>query len=145
MADILGFMAGREIARREGVDDDRAKTLGLITGIMGATPTALVAVSLVARREGVALAAATVPPIEVPNVIGHFFCKAEADLTKKGLNVLRTNCACSAEQNTVIGQSPESPKGDFKVPQGSQVVLCVSTGEAHSSPPAVASTPKNLK
>lgn len=51
MADIFGFLVGRAIAEREGVDRERANQLGLVPAIMGSTGQSLLLTYVIARKE----------------------------------------------------------------------------------------------
>jgi hypothetical protein len=87
------YILGVTLAKRQGVDNQRANQLGLITGFMGMTPISLIATNEIAKPEAASAAADTsAQTASTPTVITEPQCckdlEAECERLDKKINAL---------------------------------------------------------
>jgi serine/threonine-protein kinase len=141
--DVYGFVFGRLLAQREGIEDPQAQDrIAILQAFLGTSPLNLIVVDQFARNEAAAQTA--VPPpapvpststpttsslkVQVPHVTGKAFDNARTQLQLCGLQTQRQEMtSLTDERGQVIKQDP--PAGET-VPIGTIVTLSVSQGVA---------------
>jgi beta-lactam-binding protein with PASTA domain len=141
---VYGFVFGRLLAQREGIQDPQAQNrMGVVQGFLGTSPINLIVVDQLARNEAAAQAAtATVTPaapvpststpttsgrmVQVPGVTGIAFDSAQKLLQSYGLQAQRQDVISSTTAKGVVIN--QNPLAGATVPAGTTVALGVSLG-----------------
>lgn len=136
MVDVIGFIANRTIAEREGVPRDRASQLALLGTVVGGPGLSLRGVVLtqaIARREAPPAAPPSDGLVVVPDIVGRSAGEAEKVLRAASFDVVReTEASRVVPLDTVIRQQPaairQQPAAEARLTAGATVTIVISTG-----------------
>ncbi len=126
--DFIRVFVNRQLALNEGVDEQRALTLGLVGSMVGAPAVGYAVTIATARQEAPPPAGAAGEPnsVRVPDVTEIPAAEAEKKLKPLGLDSAVVDKKSSVYQPGIV--ISEAPQAGTTVSPGSTVVLTVAKG-----------------